>query len=56
MQGSCNSAQGILADYVHPEGISKVDALDSLLELLDGPSWRKARDVWEASVEAAKQK
>jgi hypothetical protein len=48
-----SSAQRILADYVHPEGITKDQALNDLLDLLDGPPWRKARDVWNVSVTEA---
>jgi hypothetical protein len=47
------SAQRTLADYVHPEGITKDQALKDLLSLLDGSSAQKARDVWSASVAEA---
>lgn len=47
------SAQRTLADYVIPEGITKEQALNDLLALLDGPTWRRARDVWNASVAEA---
>jgi hypothetical protein len=45
-----NSAQCILRAYVHPDGITKDQALNDLLSVFDGRTWRKARDVWQASV------
>jgi hypothetical protein len=48
------TAQRILADHVHPEGISQVDTINRLLALLDGPKCRKAAAVWNASVAESK--
>lgn len=49
------SAQRILADFTHPDGITKDQALNDLLSLLEGPKWRRARDVWNASVDEARK-
>ena len=35
-------AQGILADYLPPDGLSKDEAINRLLTLLDGPQSRAA--------------
>jgi hypothetical protein len=49
------SAQRILADFTHPDGITKDQALNDLLSLLEGPKSRRARDVWNASVDEARK-
>ena len=41
--------QSVLADYLPPDGISKDQAIDRLLTLLDGPQSRAALAKAEAS-------
>lgn len=40
-------AQAILAAYLPPDGISKHEAINYLLDILDGPEQRAAQAEWK---------
>ncbi len=44
------SAQAILSRYLQPLGLSREQAINELLALLDGPDQREAQDAWDLAL------
>lgn len=54
LNGIVEHAQDILTEYLKPDGMSKDEAINQLLSLLDGPDQRAAQNAMRAALLKAK--
>lgn len=56
LRGMIQAAQGVLADYLHPDGIHGDEALNQLVYMFDGPEQRAVEALAQQAIADAERR